>query len=140
MHSHCASLLPSTLLLPQETYILSYISRQIASVPSPGSLYSEIMDLIVRLAASGLIHGDFNEFNILIRDHRSEAEKDRDEENPEERFERIKEAGGDFPVVVDKREGEGEGEGEGRREKNGGLEVVLIDFPQMVSTDHVDAE
>lgn len=90
------------------------------------------MDLIVRLAASGLIHGDFNEFNILIRDHRSEAEKDRDEENPEERFERIKDAGGDFPVVLPEVE---EGD-EGKK----GLEVVLIDFPQMVSTDHVDAE
>jgi len=48
------------------------------------------MDLIVRFARSGLIHGDFNEFNILIR--RSTGE----------------------PVV--------------------------IDFPQMVSTSHTNAE
>jgi len=48
------------------------------------------MDLIVRFARSGLIHGDFNEFNILIR--RSSGE----------------------PVV--------------------------IDFPQMVSTSHTNAE
>lgn len=47
------------------------------------------MDLIVRLANSGLIHGDFNEFNILIRMD-------------------------DTPV--------------------------LIDFPQMVSTSHMNAE
>jgi RIO kinase 2 len=48
------------------------------------------MDLIVRFAHSGLIHGDFNEFNILIR---------RDTGEP-----------------------------------------VVIDFPQMVSTQHVNAE
>lgn len=65
-------------------------SRQISEVPSPGKLYSTLMDLIIRFAKSGLIHGDFNEFNILIR--RSTGE----------------------PVV--------------------------IDFPQMVSTSHTNAE
>lgn len=65
-------------------------SRQISEVSSPGKLYSTLMDLIVRLARSGLIHGDFNEFNILIR--RSTGES------------------------------------------------VVIDFPQMVSTSHTNAE
>ncbi|KAG0239312.1 hypothetical protein BGW41_007797 [Actinomortierella wolfii] len=63
--------------------------RQISEVANPGKLYSDLMNLIVKLAQYGLIHGDFNEFNILIRD-------------------------------------------------NG--EPVLIDFPQMVSTDHPNAE
>lgn len=109
-------------------------SRQIASVPSPGHLYSQLMDLIVRLARSGLIHGDFNEFNILIRDHRSEAEKDRDDENEEERLERIQVEGGDFPILVKDEDMTEE------RKLKGVLEPILIDFPQMVSTDHVDAE
>ena len=65
-------------------------SRQVAELPSPGRLYSTLMDLIVRFAHAGLIHGDFNEFNILIR----------------------RESG----------------------------EPVVIDFPQMVSTSHVNAE
>lgn len=55
------------------------------------------MDLIVRLARSGLIHGDFNEFNLLIR----EADPEKGEVNP-------------VPI--------------------------LIDFPQMVSTEHENAE
>ncbi|RUS19656.1 hypothetical protein BC937DRAFT_87146 [Endogone sp. FLAS-F59071] len=63
--------------------------RQVDSIKDVGKLYSELMDLIVRLARYGLIHGDFNEFNILIRD-------------------------------------------------NG--DPVLIDFPQMVSTSHANAE
>lgn len=64
--------------------------RQISEVPSPGKLYSSLMDLIVRFARSGLIHGDFNEFNILIRRTSGEA--------------------------------------------------IVIDFPQMVSTSHTNAE
>lgn len=63
--------------------------RQINAVAEPGRLYSQLMDLIVRLAKHGLIHGDFNEFNILLKDDG---------------------------------------------------EPVLIDFPQMVSTSHPNAE
>ncbi|KAI9490670.1 RIO1 family-domain-containing protein [Zychaea mexicana] len=63
--------------------------RQVDEVADPGKLYSELMNLIVRLAQHGLIHGDFNEFNILIK-------------------------------------------------SNG--DPILIDFPQMVSTSHLNAE
>ncbi|KAG9314421.1 RIO1-domain-containing protein [Chiua virens] len=68
----------------------AYPLRQIADVPSPGKLYSSLMDIIVRFARAGLIHGDYNEFNILIR------------------------------------------------RENG--EPIVIDFPQMVSTSHENAE
>lgn len=67
----------------------AYPLCQIHDVSDPGKLYSALMDLIVRLANSGLIHGDFNEFNILIKHD-------------------------DTPI--------------------------LIDFPQMVSTSHKNAE
>jgi RIO kinase 2 len=63
---------------------------QLYSVPDAESLYAKLMELIVRLACSGLIHGDFNEFNIMIR---------------EETY-----------------------------------EPVLIDFPQMVSINHFNAQ
>ncbi|KAI9486333.1 MAG: RIO1 family-domain-containing protein [Benjaminiella poitrasii] len=63
--------------------------RQIEEVGNPGKLYSELMSLIVKLAQYGLIHGDFNEFNILIKSDGS---------------------------------------------------PILIDFPQMVSTSHINAE
>ncbi|KAH7104593.1 RIO1-domain-containing protein [Auriculariales sp. MPI-PUGE-AT-0066] len=68
----------------------AYPLRQISDHPNPGQLYSTLMDLIVRFARAGLIHGDYNEFNILIR----------------------RETG----------------------------EPVVIDFPQMVSTSHENAE
>lgn len=67
----------------------AYPLRQIEKVGNAGKLYSDLMDLIVKLAKHGLIHGDFNEFNILIK-------KDGD--------------------------------------------PILIDFPQMVSTSHHNAE
>jgi RIO kinase 2 len=37
----------------------------------PAAAYSECMDLIVRLANCGLIHGDFNEFNLMVNDDES---------------------------------------------------------------------
>lgn len=52
-------------------------------------LYDELMNLIMRFADSGVIHGDFNEFNIMITE----------DEKP-----------------------------------------VIIDFPQMISTEHANAE
>jgi RIO kinase 2 len=40
--------------------------RQIEQVGDPAALYSTLMQLILRLASQGLIHGDYNEFNILV--------------------------------------------------------------------------
>jgi RIO kinase 2 len=42
--------------------------RQISSIPDPATLYGRLIDLILDLAKLGLIHGDFNEFNILIQE------------------------------------------------------------------------
>ncbi|EDR15017.1 uncharacterized protein LACBIDRAFT_227800, partial [Laccaria bicolor S238N-H82] len=69
-------------------FIDAYPLRQVSDVTSPGKLYSSLMDIIIRFAHAGLIHGDFNEFNILIR----------------------RETG----------------------------EPIIIDFPQMVSTLHIN--
>lgn len=71
--------------------------RQIDKVPDPAGLYAELMEMLVRLCSFGLIHGDFNEFNILIKEEETEGE--------------------DIKLVP-----------------------VLIDFPQMVSVDHANAE
>jgi RIO kinase 2 len=42
--------------------------RQISSIPDPAVLYGRLIELILDLAKLGLIHGDFNEFNILIQE------------------------------------------------------------------------
>lgn len=73
--------------------------RQIDKVPDPAGLYAELLEMVVRLAGLGLIHGDFNEFNILIKEVEVEG-----------------------------------GEGDVK------LVPVLIDFPQMVSVEHENAE
>ena len=85
--------------------------RQISKVPDPAWLYSELMEMILQLARFGLIHGDFNEFNILIKE----------EEDPK--------AKGKAPANADDEGSE-----------NIRLVPVLIDFPQMVSIDHPNAE
>jgi len=45
--------------------------RSISAMPDPAVLYGELIDIVVRLARHGLIHGDFNEFNILIEERPS---------------------------------------------------------------------
>ncbi len=94
---------PEPISQSRHTIVMSLIDafpmRQIASVPEPGKLYAELIAMLLRLAQYGLIHGDFNEFNILLKEHK----------NPEAK---------------------------------GGVELepILIDFPQMVSVDHSNAE
>lgn len=94
---------PEPIAQSRHTIVMSLVDalplRQISAVPNPASLYADLISLILRLAKHGLIHGDFNEFNILIRE-------DKDENNPESIT----------------------------------LTPVLIDFPQMVSMDHQNAE
>lgn len=69
---------------------MHFLNRtNVMHVDNVEALYDELMDLIVRLADSGVIHGDFNEFNILLTE----------DERP-----------------------------------------IIIDFPQMVSTLHANAE
>lgn len=60
-----------------------------AEVDDVESLYDELMNLILKLGSFGVIHGDFNEFNLMLTD-------------------------------------------EGK--------PIVIDFPQMVSTSHPNAE
>lgn len=62
---------------------------QINEVDDVEWLYDELMNLIVKLGSYGVIHGDFNEFNIMLTD-------------------------------------------DGK--------PIVIDFPQMVSTNHMNAE
>jgi RIO kinase 2 len=66
-----------------------YTLCQIHEVDDQQQLYDDVMNLILQLASYGLIHSDFNEFNMILDDN-------------------------------DK--------------------ITLIDFPQMVSTSHLNAE
>lgn len=69
--------------------INGYPLCQIHHVEDPASVYDEAMEIIVKLANHGLIHGDFNEFNLILDKHDH---------------------------------------------------ITMIDFPQMVSTSHPNAE
>lgn len=96
---------PEPLAQSRHTIVMTLIDafplRQISTVPDPASLYGELISMILRLAKHGLIHGDFNEFNILIKEtsHKNE-----------------------------------------QGEESIRLDPVLIDFPQMVSMEHQNAE
>ncbi|RMZ33472.1 hypothetical protein D0859_02400 [Hortaea werneckii] len=91
---------PEPVAWSRHTVVMEFIDafplRMIEKVPNPGKLYAELMDITVRLARRGLIHGDFNEFNILIK-----------EEGPDDKIK---------------------------------LTPIVIDFPQTVSTNHMNAK
>ncbi|KAK3936378.1 hypothetical protein QBC46DRAFT_241499, partial [Diplogelasinospora grovesii] len=93
----------------RHTIVMSFIDnalplRQVSEVPDPAGLYADLIGLILRLAKHGLIHGDFNEFNLMIKEERiKKTEKEEEKET----------------LVIT---------------------PILIDFPQMVSMDHPNAE
>ncbi|ORY02041.1 RIO1 family-domain-containing protein [Clohesyomyces aquaticus] len=88
----------------RHTIVMSLVNafpmRQISTVGDSAGLYAELLSLIVQLAQHGLIHGDFNEFNILVEEKANEE----DDSQP--------------PTLI----------------------PTIIDFPQMVSIDHANAE
>ncbi|KAJ9362223.1 Rio2, N-terminal-domain-containing protein [Paecilomyces variotii] len=104
---------PEPIAQNRHTIVMSLIDafplRQISKVPRPAELYSELMDMILQLARYGLIHGDFNEFNILIKEEEDPNAKGKGRES-EEVDESIR------------------------------LVPIIIDFPQMISVDHPNAE
>ncbi|KAH6607615.1 atypical rio rio2 kinase [Trichoderma cornu-damae] len=96
---------PLPLAQSRHTIVMSLVDafplRQISQVPDPASLYADLISLVLRLASHGLIHGDYNEFNILIKEVKSTSDDGKESTK---------------------------------------LEPVIIDFPQMVSMEHVNAE
>ena len=105
---------PTPISHSRHTVVMEYCDavplRQISFVPDPASLYADLIALILRLAQHGLIHGDFNEFNILIKE-----EEPAGPASPE-----IREPNEQPPAIT--------------------LIPIVIDFPQMVSMLHPNAE
>ncbi|KAK7543215.1 RIO1 family-domain-containing protein [Phyllosticta citricarpa] len=96
---------PEPIAQNRHTIVMSLIDafpmRTISKVADPATLYTKLMSIILRLVKFGLIHGDFNEFNILVEEKADTTESGE-------------------PEIT--------------------LRPVLIDFPQMVSIDHPNAE
>ena len=80
-------------------------------------LYRECMRVLVRLAEHGLIHGDLNEFNLLVRDDLLAGERDADAQDAGTRA--------DEPVA---------GDGHTVRPP-----LFVLDLPQMLSLEHENA-
>ena len=72
-------------------YIQSYPMNRVEEIKDKETVYHKMMDFILKLGENGLIHGDFNEFNILLNVNKPD-------------------------------------------------EIVVIDFPQMISIHHPEAE
>ncbi|TGJ81594.1 hypothetical protein E0Z10_g7172 [Xylaria hypoxylon] len=133
-------LVPEPISQSRHTIIMSLIDafplRQIASVPDPALLYGELIALILRLAKHGLIHGDFNEFNILIKEEPIQSESDSEEQKqPSKKGKEVEKQPPTSPQLTTSSD-----DPEATIENKVQITPVLIDFPQMVSMDHVNAE
>lgn len=187
LHKHSFPV-PAPIAQSRHTVLMSLIDayplRQIAELPRDQVplLYSALMALIVRLAKAGLIHGDFNEFNLLIRKKHEDDQGAKEglkqahnwatnlassEQEPEDGtlltlqpgerlergkcFERILVALADTEEVGKSDDdgddgGDNDDEDEAQDEKairladGSTVEPVLIDFPQMISVLHPNAD
>ncbi|MCJ1245476.1 hypothetical protein MMC30_002680 [Trapelia coarctata] len=115
---------PEPIAHSRHTIVMSLIDafplRQVSEVPDPAGLYAELIEMILRLARFGLIHGDFNEFNILIKEETSVSKpSEKTSSTPTETTTTFSKPNPPPPTV---------------------LTPILIDFPQMVSMSHADAE
>ena len=72
-------------------YVPSYPLNKVEEIKDKNVVYHKMMDFIYKLGENGLIHGDFNEFNILLNINKPD-------------------------------------------------EIVVIDFPQMISINHPEAQ
>merc|ERR1719189_1162282 len=48
--------------------VQGYLLQNVAEVDNPPELYSKLMNLLLKFAGHGVIHGDYNEFNIMLDD------------------------------------------------------------------------
>jgi RIO kinase 2 len=46
--------------------VKAYPMLSVKSLGDPEKCYHELIDIIIRLAEHGLVHGDFNEFNLMV--------------------------------------------------------------------------
>jgi RIO kinase 2 len=78
---------PEPVAWSRHTIVMEFIDafpmRMVDSVPDPGKLYAELMAMIVQLASRGLIHGDYNEFNILLKESTTDGTPVDDDTPPE---------------------------------------------------------
>ncbi len=124
---------PDPIASSRHTIVMSFIDdalplRQIVAVPDPAGLYAELIELILRLARHGLIHGDFNEFNILVKEVEAEPELEA-EGGPQEE-----------PRDLEGERRDGEQRQQPKQTASIKLIPIVIDFPQMVSMNHANAQ
>ena len=50
------------------SYVNAYPMSQVKDMQNPAKVYEELLNIVIKLAEYGLVHGDFNEFNLMIND------------------------------------------------------------------------
>jgi RIO kinase 2 len=123
---------------------LSSVSRG-EGLRDPARAYASAVGLAESLAARGLVHCDLNEFNLIVgrptqaeHEWRVRERWERRRKRKERKQKEKKEQGGEETVKDDDDDGfasASETDSDSEEEEC----LTLIDFPQMVSTDHANA-
>lgn len=113
---------PEPVAWNRHTIVMSLVDgvplRAIEEIGDSASLYADLIGMIMDLAKVGLIHGDFNEFNVMV------------EERPAQDSHKTTKA--DTKLHRESEESQ----------ENDLISIIpwMIDFPQAISIDHVNAD
>ena len=124
--------------------------RQIDHVPDPAGLYAQLIEQVLRLAAHGLIHGDFNEFNILVEEKEEDAKttglsqqvpssSGQDPESHPQSQTRSLPIDPSYPQTATDSPPHPAPTAISTTTTHITLNPIIIDFPQMLSTSHQNA-
>jgi RIO kinase 2 len=160
---------PTPIAINRHAIVMSYVPGTLLancrSLINIADTFHECMDLMTRLAACGLVHCDFNQFNLIVApcDESgnvvqqvvdSDGEEEEDDEDDDDGSDGVMDDTSDAvqqkTAVRSGKHGEKSGNIPGGFEQNNSNQgklstsnferIVMIDFPQMVSIDHVNAQ
>lgn len=127
-HTIVMSLVPGTPL--RNVPLVAFGKSKREQEKNVAALYSALMELLLKMAEFGLIHGDINEFNLLIEGVPEDMYEDQEEPSLEE------------PPLEEPQHTEQlpEEDATAAAEAESKLIPHLIDFPQITSMSHPEAE
>jgi len=111
-------------------------------IKQPEKVFDQCVSSIVRLAEHGLIHCDFNEFNLLLKlsDQSSDLEEEQNNNKNNHEDHNTNNNNNSQKNNEDKNKDDEDEEDEEDEDDDNDEQVIIIDFPQMISVHHPNAQ
>ena len=135
---------PEPVAWSRHTVVMSLVDgiplRAVKEVGDPSSLYADLIEMILRLASYGLIHGDFNEFNIMIREGEEEGEEEEEALSEQHLPQSSSYQKYNNTVTGPNNNNKNNHNHKNKNKINPSIKPTLIDFPQTLSISHPNAD